>query len=59
MGSANNLGKIRGKEKLSVIKENDPMFTQLRRRIFNRKFVVFLVVEVLATMLVKIITCLI
>ena len=35
------------------------MFTQLRRRIFNRKFFMFLVVEVLATLLVKIITCLI
>lgn len=35
------------------------MFAQLRKRIFNRQFLLFLVVEVIATVLVKMITCLV
>ena len=35
------------------------MVARLRKRIFNRKFLAFLIVEVLATALVKMITCLI
>ena len=35
------------------------MIARLRKRIFNRKFLAFLVVEVLASVLVKMVTCLI
>ena len=34
------------------------MFAQLRKRIFNRRFLQMVVVEVIATMLIKLVSCL-